>query len=63
MDHAFKKHFVILVRLNKQYVDKINVAVDEVLWGTCYKNGQLVVKEEAVNGDLLILLIIRVPWK
>ena len=32
------------------------MTADKVPFGTRYKNGQLVVKEEAVDGDLLIAI-------
>ena len=56
-DRAFRSRLSdtgILVRLNKRYVDDVNVAADEVPLGTRYENGQLVVKEEEVGSDSLI---------
>ena len=44
----------ILVRLMKRYVDDVNLAAQEVPLGARYEDGRLVIKQEEIEGDMLI---------
>ena len=56
-DHTLKSQLaesVILVRLMKRYVDDVNLAAQEILLSGRCENGKLVIKQEVIEGDLLI---------
>ena len=45
----------ILVRLMKRYVDDVNLVAQEIQLGARYKDGRLVIKQEEIEGAMLIL--------
>ena len=42
------------MRLMKRYVDDVNLAAQEVPLGARYEDGRLVIKQEEIEGDMLI---------
>ena len=44
----------ILVRLLKRYVDNVNLAAQEIPLGARYEDERLVIKQEEIEGNMLI---------